>query len=201
MEAELDLYNLASTSISYHFVHKTIQEFLAAYYISLLSSDLQSRFFREQFYISRMTTVLKFVAGLTKFNPLTNYLKDLFITVDAQTLMQCVHCLFETQNSDFIKTVLESRKIFDLTLYTLSPYDYYALNYCIAMSKVEIDLRLDSRNISDEALTLLQQPTSMATSTLGYVKEFVFNKNPVVKSGVSDISECSTWFIDTLSPA
>ena len=125
--------------------------------------------------------VIRFVAGLTKFNQLTDHFKHLFSTEDTQMLMQCVHCLFETQDPIFIRTVLQYRKIFDLTLCTLSPHDCYALNYCIAMSKAGIDLRLESCDISDEALTMLVPPTAQ-DSIFCYVKELVLTKNPAINS-------------------
>ena len=188
LEAEQDIHNPIST-ISYRFVHLTVQEFLAAYHISLLSSKLQLKFLRKQFHNSRLAVVIKFVAGLTGFNHLKDSVKSLFITDNTHSLMQCIHCLFEAQDPVFIKTVLESRNIFDLTLFTLSPHDCYALNYCIAVSKTEIDLRLESCNISDDALSMLLQPIQGDANVFFYVKELVLTKNPAIKARLSEICE------------
>ena len=142
--------------------------------------------------------VIRFVAGLTKFNQLTDHFKHLFSTEDTQMLMQCVHCLFETQNSDFIKTVIKSKNIFDLTLYTLSPHDCYALNYCISISHADLDVRLSSCNISDEALSMQLQPIQHNANMFCFVKDLVLTKNHV-KSRISDICKLICTCLLTIS--
>ena len=189
LEEQPDIYDLWPTSV-YNFVHKTIQEYLAAYHISTLSLEKQANILQEELCSSRMEIVLKFVAGLTKFSQLIN--DHVFNTDDIHALVQCIHCLFETQDPDCIRKALETNTKFDFTLQTLSPHDCYALNYCIVVSKVQIDLRLESSNITDEALAMLLHPIADGKCVFFYVKELVMTKNSVVKSRISDI--CKLFF-------
>ena len=134
-----------------------------------------------------MAMVVRFVAGLTAFKGISNNLEHLLIFNDTQALMHCIHCLFETQDSVLIKKILESKQILDFTLHALSPHDCYVINYCIVMSKVSVDLRFESCNISDDALTMLLQPIEGERNAFYYVKKLVLTNNPVVKSRLSEI--------------
>ena len=63
--------------VSYNFLHLTLQEFFAAYHISYLgSSGLEV--FKQHGKDERWNVVLRFVAGLTKFQHYEGYLTSAF---------------------------------------------------------------------------------------------------------------------------
>ena len=188
LEIVPNLFDHVRGSVTCKFIHKTIQEFLVAYHITLLPPDSQSEFLSQHLDKNDyMAMVARFIAGLTNFNQITDNLEDLFITGGSESLMQLIHCLFETQDSKRIAKVLKSKQILDFSFYSLSTHDCYALNYCIVKSRVSIDLRLESCNLSDDALTTLLQPMDGKYNAFYYVEKLVLTKNPVVKTRFSEI--------------
>ena len=186
LEEQPDIYDPLSHSVSYNFVHKTVQEYLAAYHLSKQPLDKQLTILQKMLSTSKMAIVLKFVAGLVNFSHLVEIYNDFFNTDDIHALVQYIHCLFETQDPVSIAKALEKKRTFDFTLQPLSPLDCYAMNYCVVVSKVQIDLRLESSNISDEALTMLLQPIADDKCIFCYVKELVVT-NVALKSRITSI--------------
>ena len=58
---------LGGSGSSYHFLHKTEQEFMAVLHVSSLPPGERAEFERTSFGKSNMTMVVRFMAGLTKF--------------------------------------------------------------------------------------------------------------------------------------
>ena len=56
-----------SQNCSYNFLHLSIQEFLAAYYVSLLSPQEQEQLLLSSHKEYHFKNMMRFVAGLTKF--------------------------------------------------------------------------------------------------------------------------------------
>ena len=59
---------LYSKSLSYNFLHLSVQELLAAYFISQMDSSYQVKVFKELFESSRFQAVLHYYCGFTKLN-------------------------------------------------------------------------------------------------------------------------------------
>ena len=66
MQSCPELYVDWGTSVSYNFLHLTVQEYLAAYHISQQSSDEQVAFMREHIESKKLEVVVRFLAGLTE---------------------------------------------------------------------------------------------------------------------------------------
>ena len=62
-----ELYVDKGASVSYNFLHLTVQEYLAAYHISKQSRDDQVAFMREHVKNMKMKVVVRFLAGLAEF--------------------------------------------------------------------------------------------------------------------------------------
>jgi len=60
-----ELYVDSGASISYNFHHFTIQEYLAAYYISQQSRDEQVAFMEEHIEDEKLEVVVRFLAGFS----------------------------------------------------------------------------------------------------------------------------------------
>ena len=61
------LYLGSSSTASYNFIHKTLQEFLTAWHVSSLPSLEQRAFVRDALTNPNMVMTVWFMAGLTKF--------------------------------------------------------------------------------------------------------------------------------------
>ena len=61
---------LCSKSLSYNFLHLSVQELLAAYHISQMDSSEQIRVFKKLFGSPRFQAVLQYYCGFTKLDNL-----------------------------------------------------------------------------------------------------------------------------------
>ena len=159
------LYIDEGTDVSFNFLHLTLQEFLAAYHISLLSSEEQQKLYRRHAKESHFEVVWRFVAGLTTFSGITLHkfliqscreavcFHDL---LDAEYCLSSfgLRCLFEAQNSQACSAVCGMGKIgYQPT--SAHPFDSYALGYCIANSNASWSLAFPNKEMSAESLSML----------------------------------------------
>ena len=178
-----ELYVDRGASVSYNFLHLTVQEYLAAYHISQQSRDEQVTFMREQIY--DMEVVVRFLAGLTELGrDLWNVMRGFasedkcnvstkFLSTEGNFIkLEILHLLFESQNSSAITSVLGSDCVCFVCDSELQPFDWYVLGYCIAHSscdwKLELqEFRLESAELFLKALHLHQ----CQLSSTGKIKE------------------------------
>ena len=116
MQSVDDNESYKSKSTSYSFLHLTLQEYLAALYWSTLSSENTSHLFLESSllpvstYIKRKGNVhlptLLFYGGLTKVKGTP--LEEILINNNSCTY-NFLHLLFESQNIEYISSVLTDR--------------------------------------------------------------------------------------------
>ena len=139
-----ELYLESSGSSSYHFLHKTVQEFLAALYLSTLPPRERDGFLRSSFGEGSMRMVMRFMAGMTKFQSQEDVESILTLLQEGgESLLESCHWLFEAHDPGLVQKCMSDRE-WELKLYniTLDPFDCYVLGYCIANSKQPCDLRL-----------------------------------------------------------
>ena len=106
----IDLCKLSLTgkSLSYNFLHLSVQELLAAYYISKPDSSKQVEVFKHMLGGSRFQAVLHYYSGFTKLaNPAV---RDLVSTYSHQQsrftgLLPLLHCFFEAQEPSLCQLV------------------------------------------------------------------------------------------------
>ena len=163
---------------SYNFIHLTLQEFLAAYHISLLPPSKQAECIDTHIHQDHMQVVLRFLAGLTKFKLVTStganrggfleFVKRVFgrtpmkrlklyiQSPETRLFMESVHWLLEIQDKEIVQsTVGRQTHKHILSGQTLNPFNCYALGYCIANSKCRWKMELRSCGISNEAAKAL----------------------------------------------
>ena len=188
MQSCPELYVERRASVSYNFLHLTIQEYLAAYHISQQSRDEQVAFMREHIGNEKLKVVVRFLAGLTELG------RDLWDVVrgfackdklDINTTFlseeesfikfEILHLLFESQDPSAITSVLGSDYVcfYDYDNIQQS-FDWYVLGYCIAHSscdwKLELDVcKLESVELFLRALNLHQDQCQL--SPTGKIKE------------------------------
>ena len=132
----------SSITISYNFVHLSIQEMLAAYRISQMGYFVQVSVFKTLLSEPRFAAVLQFYAGFTK---LTNRGVRNIITGSDFTfykessrcfLLNHIRCFYEAQIHDqalYSKLFPRLNGILGMTHVTLSPLDCMSVGYFLAL--------------------------------------------------------------------
>ena len=197
MQSCPELYVDRGASVSYNFLHLTVQEYLAAYHISQQSRDEQVAFMREHIESEKLEVVVRFLAGLTELGrDLWNVVRGFasmdrpcysFINEDTHFIrLKTLHWLFEFQHPSAVTSVLDS----DCVCFSggsemgmkLHPLDLYVLGYCITHSSCDWKLelqhcKLESFEIFLRALNLQQDRCQL--SSTGKIKEvWLFRSNP-----------------------
>ena len=144
MQSCPELYVDRGASVSYNFLHLTVQEYLAAYHISQQSRDEQVAFMRENVESKKLEVVVRFLAGLTELGrDLWDIVREFACHDDDQhnIRLEILHWFFESQCPSAVTTVLGSDCVhFDH--YSELPFDLYVLGYCIAHSSCDWKLKL-----------------------------------------------------------
>ena len=145
------------TSKSYHFLHKTVQEFMAALYVSTLSPGERGKIVRTSFDEGSMRMVMRFMAGLNKFQTQDDMKFILALQEkDGKSLLESLHWLFEAHDPGLVQKCMGDRKrVLELNGKTLDPFDCYVLGYCIANSRQPCDLVLWGCSINAECVKML----------------------------------------------
>ena len=151
MQSCPELYVDRGASVSYNFLHLTIQEYLAAYHISQQSSDDQVAFMSDN--IFEMEVVVRFLAGLSELG--TELWDDVrgFAIDDNSIRLEILHWLFESQDSSAITSVLGSGCV-SFACDSELPFDWYVLGHCIAHSSCEWKLQLEGCKLESVELFL-----------------------------------------------
>ena len=114
---------------SFFFIHLTVQEFLAAVYVSLLSADRQCKIWARYLGEPHMAQVWRFYCGLTKlqhFGRFQNMINSYHIDFQMQ-------CLFETQDISLVHRKLPCIVREDVKVKPNTAYDSTAYGYCLSV--------------------------------------------------------------------
>ena len=149
----------------FQFMHLTIQEFLAAKYLSskLVSNDKIKEFFRKNIGSDRFRMTLLFLAGLTKFNFLTpkeTILKEDDISLNEfldskSSIIFLLQLLYESRNESTRVLPLLKAKL-DMSGYTLSQFDVCVLSHAFSYTppgNVWEEVSLQNCGLSNECLS------------------------------------------------
>lgn len=124
------------------FLHLTLQEFFAAYYVSQLSKDAAIKLFYLYGQNKGWSVVWRFVAGITKFEYFEEYAKA-FCSLNKEHIFNVskffIQCLFEAQTQHNLKSTIGAKGCvvsFDNT--DATQLDKYALGYCIAHNSTKV---------------------------------------------------------------
>ena len=158
--------------LSYSFLHLTLQEYFAAFHISQLPETQQQEIFSHYSSFPHLTVVWTFVAGLTHFRGIgweTLCLKGEYTPVQASLL----RWLYETQEKEIVTTVLGSGVVELVGYSILTPFDFFALGYCVGLSKCTWDLKLCYLPQESVEMVILgarvQTPASSSITTLNFI--------------------------------
>ena len=152
---------------SYNFLHKTLQEFCAAWYISKLSTEEQIKcfnsYFTSCFDISKKFNhmVWRFYSGITKLmdKEITNFVLPYSSVISPFTqakLLMFISLIYEAQNSSLCQTIGELLNgCIELDYWFLeSDYCIDALGYFLMQYKGELEY-INCANISDKNFCII----------------------------------------------
>ena len=186
-------------AVSHNFIHLSIQELLAAYYIATqLPASEQVSKFNELFDKSRFSVVFRFYAAVSKLK--TPGIKDVVIRVARSNkqslLLSLFHCLYEAQDPSLCESVAQQLQHgLSLRDTTLTPSDCLCIGYFLAyvckMAAGEFKVVLSSCSIGDQGCKYLVSglhkylDTHSAVATLLYMD---MDSNAISHHGVHHLS-------------
>jgi hypothetical protein len=146
MQCVPELYVDQGAVVSYNFLHLTLQEFLAAYHVSLMPGDMQI----EHFLKASDSMMMEFTAGLTKLDFKEEKLAQFISFIDDQRGQgwdpSIFYLLFEAQNANLLQELKNSHIKFkneDSRIGSRGPFDFYMLGYCVAHSNCKWNITMN----------------------------------------------------------
>ena len=179
MQCAPELYADEGPAVSYNFLHLTVQEYLAAFYLSqqpvekqiehLTEHNEHKNYYMIEYYHKQRLfhMVLRFLCGVRKFSGYPSEVLDrlcvkkfgddsdcydsdgVFSGEDSVTT-GTLHWLFEAQDKDVIAKVLGSSGIQLRRIVT--PFDCFVLGYCVSHSNCTWKIKLS--NVRDEGIEM-----------------------------------------------
>ena len=153
-------------AVSHNFIHLSIQELLAAWYIATqLPASEQVSKFNELFHTSRFSAIFQYYSAITKLK--TPGIKDVVVNVvktykseDKVLMLSLLHCLYEAQDPSLCESVAQQLQHgLYLGYTTLTPSDYLCIGYFLAhvckMAAGEFKVNLSHCSIGDQGCKYL----------------------------------------------
>ena len=137
-------------AFSYHFIHLTLQEYLAAVHVSELPALEQTGLFQEHVNSGHFKMTMRFLAGRTK---LANIPPDIMM----DTQLHYFHFLFEAKDISMTTRTLGSDEIVVRPNYSWTPLDYYVTGHAISHSNCSWRLDFKYSSIDDDNFKLFCQ--------------------------------------------
>ena len=125
---------LCSKSLSYNFLHLSVQELLAAYHISQMDASEQIRVFKKMFGSPRFQAVLQYYCGFTKLdNPeIQQFISSYHSSMSGlKEFLPILHCFFEAKQPSLTQLVDPNKFMCDRIPAESLPVDFVAVGYFI----------------------------------------------------------------------
>ena len=159
------------TSVVHSFLHFTIQEYLAAYHLSLQPQENQKLFFETHASDPKFSVLLGFLIGLN-----SNVVRNIQHSGDMKIEPHYLHWLYESQSPEDVARCLGEGVVYFQSLIKLKPFDIYALTYCMSYSNCTWNLVVNLEDLT----TVFVPPEGDPVAYSGYVEELsVFNAKDV----------------------
>ena len=164
---------------SYHFIHLTLQEYLAAVHISQLPTHDQTRLFQEHVNSGHLKMTMRFLAGCTK---LANIPPD----ITMGTKLNYFRLLFEAKDISMTTRTLGPDEMVVESHYTWTPLDYYVTGHAISHSNCSWRLNCMGSSTDDEKFELFCQgcATPGGTGCRGHISHAVFRYNDLTSKSI-----------------
>ena len=162
------------SSRSYYFLHPSVQELLASFYISKLSGNEQVVEFKKLFGEPRFAAVFQFYTAFTKLKTesIRSMVADIVQKKEKNQMLYLLHGLYEAQTlslCQFVYSQLGGE--LNLSNTTLSPVDCLAVGYfisCICLNgSGEFKAALEKCNIDSYRVSYLTKEHKFAATDAG----------------------------------
>ena len=147
----------SDNSTLHKFLHFTVQEFLAAFYLSQQPPERQMWFFQTNQNDPKFAVLLSFLIGLN--SSVVQHMGTYSSTLELAP--HYLHWLFESQSPEDVAKFLGNNLVYFQTYTKLAPIDIYSLTYCLQHSNCTWNLIVD-----------LEDLTTVYTSTNGSTEAF-----------------------------
>ena len=179
-------HQLTSDTVTYNFLHLTVQEFLCSLYMSTLSQQEQLNLLSEHFI--DYPNVMIFLCGLTRLtsNEMIKFLQSQLNASDHQYFATALRCIYESNHSDpFISQSSSPLKIKSFFTNIL-PYDCLCLSWLLSCYPVS-ELNIQNSQIGDTEAKLLVRhyPNKNTTGQLLEVLNIWYNDLTI--AGLKDV--------------
>ena len=161
---------------SYNFLHLSIQEFLAAYHVSLQSPQEQELLLLKSRKEHHFMNMMRYIAGFTNFEGIRKVAVKQVIVVEEETKHKCyldgysLELLHECQN---IRSILDKKDTYSVDSW-LPSHHCLALGYCIANSKCA--WKLDLSRVYMHIPMLVQGLSDCKTDPAYIMKHITWNE-------------------------
>ena len=165
---------------SYHFIHLTLQEYLAAVHVSQLPAHEQTRLFQEHVDSGHFKMTMRFLAGRTN---LANIPPDITIN----TKLNYFHFLFEAKDISMTTRTLGSDEMYVvIPHYSWTPLDYYVTGHAISHSNRSWKLGFWSTSIDDEKFEMFCQGCAApgGSGCWGHISHANFSSNDITSKSI-----------------
>ena len=171
-----ELYLDSCGSSTYHFLHKTVQEFMAALHVSSLPPSERAEFVKTSIDMGNMTMVVRFMAGLTKLTSQDDVDGVLAFQKEGdKKLIESLHWLFEAHDPGLVQKCMGGKEWSLEVSVNLDPFDCYVLGYCITQSRQTWNLILTGCSIDEECIKMLMMVEK--GRAFDYIKTIYIDKN------------------------
>ena len=145
-------HQLTSDTVTYNFLHLTVQEFLCSLYMSTLSQQEQLKLLSEHF--TDYPNVMIFLCGLTRLasNEMIKFMHSKLNPLNHQYFTTVIRCIYESNHSD--PFVLQSTLPLKIRTFSLLPYDCSCLSWLLSFYPVS-ELNMEQSHIGDTGAKLL----------------------------------------------
>ena len=176
MQEVPQLYTVGRSS-SYHFIHLTLQEYLASIHISQLPAHEQTRLFQEHVKSGHFKMTMRFLAGRTKLGNIPPDIKMRLM----DTKLNYFHFLFEAKDVSMTTRTLGSDEMVVRSHYSWTPLDYYVTGHAISHSICPWKLHFFMTSIDNEKFELFCQgcATPGGTGCRGHISYAHFSGNNI----------------------
>ena len=183
---------------SYHFIHLTLQEYLAAIHISQLPAHDQTRLLLEHLGRGHFKMTLRFVAGLTKLaNTPSGIIKSLMERDD--TKLTYFHFLFEAKDISVTTRTLGTDEMVVKSHYSWTPLDYYVTGHAISYSNCPWKLTF-YRSMDGEKFELFCQGCAAhgGTGCRGHISYAEFSGNDITSKSMQSFMNIPSHILEDL---
>ena len=181
---------------SFNFLHLTLQEYMAALYMSEQPVEKQIELFLkyrvEARSYGRFRTMLRFLAGLRKFTdyPISSIrsLLDVYFCGENSTKLLIsldgVHWMFEATCRNVCEAIGMST-VGVRRLYSVSSFDCFVLGYCVSHTNCPWEVEL---NIGDEGLAMLVRGAMEGEAKhCGYISALKMLSSGITSTGLDQL--------------